>query len=92
MRAQLRADNSSVTVSPGIYQHYKGGLYRVIGVAHHSESRDQLVLYQSLADNQLWARPLRMFTESVFLNGRYQLRFERVADQAASMSGRLPWW
>lgn len=44
----------------GIYQHYKGGLYKVIGIASHSETLEKLVIYISLTNHLLWARPLSM--------------------------------
>ncbi len=53
-------------VAPGIYRHYKGQRYRVLGVARHSETADELVVYQPLyGDRGLWVRPLAMFIESV---------------------------
>ncbi len=61
---------------PGLYRHYKGGLYRVIGTARHSETDEMLVVYRCLYDNDsLWVRPLRMFQESVIHDGREQPRF-----------------
>jgi len=50
----------------GTYRHYKGSLYRVIGVGKHSETLEDLVFYEALYDNpkaQLWVRPLKMFAE-----------------------------
>jgi hypothetical protein len=66
----------------GIYRHYKGKLYRVTGVARHSESLEQMVVYECLYDNpegQLWVRPLEMFLEKV----AGQPRFEYIGDQKA---------
>ena len=61
---------------PGLYRHYKGALYRVIGTARHSETDEMLVVYRCLYDNDsLWVRPLRMFQESVIHDGREQPRF-----------------
>lgn len=51
---------------PGIYRHYKGALYEVIGVARHSETEESLVTYRALyGDYGLWVRPLAMFIETV---------------------------
>lgn len=61
---------------PGIYRHYKGSLYEVLGTAQHSESEEPLVVYRALyGDYGLWVRPLAMFTESVTKEGHAQPRF-----------------
>ena len=61
---------------PGIYRHYKGALYEVLGTAQHSESEEPLVVYRALyGDYGLWVRPLDMFTESVTRDGQTQPRF-----------------
>lgn len=64
------------TVVPGTYRHYKDKLYQVIGVATHSESGEQLVVYRPLygADG-LWVRPLVMFCETVTVDGHSVPRF-----------------
>ncbi len=50
----------------GIYQHFKGNKYKVLGVAKHSETLEGFVVYQSLSEgNELWLRPLKMFLEKV---------------------------
>ena len=61
----------------GKYQHYKGNLYQVIGVAQHSETREELVVYHSLDDEKnLWVRPKTMFLENVKINGQVMPRFK----------------
>jgi hypothetical protein len=66
-------------LQPGRYRHYKGGSYRVIGTARHSETGELLVVYRCLYDNDsLWVRPLAMFVETVLVGGRQVPRFERV--------------
>ena len=61
---------------PGIYRHYKGNLYEVMGTAQHSESEEPLVVYRALyGDYGLWVRPLAMFMESVTKEGNTQPRF-----------------
>lgn len=70
-------------VEPGIYQHYKGEKYRVIGVAKHSESLEDLVIYEALYENEtskLWARPLSMFLEEVEVEGKKVPRFKPVPE------------
>ena len=65
----------------GRYRHYKGNEYTVIGIAKHSESLEELVIYRALhGDGQLWARPISMFTESVLLDGRTIPRFALLED------------
>jgi hypothetical protein len=66
---------------PGIYRHYKGGAYEVIGTARHSETGERLVVYRCLYDGgSLWVRPLAMFLERVALDGREVPRFERCGE------------
>ncbi|SDL24989.1 Protein of unknown function [Modicisalibacter muralis] len=65
---------------PGIYRHYKGQSYEVIGLAHHSETEEPLVIYRALyGDYGLWARPLDMFNEGVEVQGEPVPRFELEA-------------
>lgn len=66
---------------PGLYRHYKGQKYRVLGIARHSETLEPLVVYQALyGERGLWVRPAAMFTEVVATSGSSVLRFERIAD------------
>ncbi|MFD2191084.1 DUF1653 domain-containing protein [Pistricoccus aurantiacus] len=61
---------------PGIYRHYKGQHYEVLGVAHHSETEEPLVVYRALyGDYGLWTRPLAMFCETVSRDGESRPRF-----------------
>lgn len=60
----------------GLYQHYKGMHYQVIGVATHSETLEPMVVYQQLYGNYgLWVRPQEMFMETVTIDGKTQPRF-----------------
>ena len=65
---------------PGRYRHYKGNDYEVVGVARHSESGEELVVYRPLyeASWPLWVRPLAMFVETVEVDGRAVPRFAYV--------------
>ena len=66
----------------GKYKHYKGNMYEVLGVAHHSETQEELVVYRALYnDFDLWVRPLAMFLESVEINGVIMPRFEYLGDK-----------
>ncbi len=63
----------------GIYRHYKGNLYRVLCVAKHSETLEELVVYQALyGDCGYWVRPRAMFNETVLVDGKTVLRFAFV--------------
>ena len=63
----------------GRYRHYKGNEYEVIGIAKHSETLEELVIYKARYGNkELWARPLSIFTESVEVNGERIPRFELI--------------
>jgi hypothetical protein len=60
----------------GRYRHYKGGLYEVLGVARHSETEEELVVYRALyGSGGLWVRPRQMFLETVLVDGREMPRF-----------------
>lgn len=60
----------------GIYQHYKGPLYQVVGACKHTETAEELVYYRSLyGDFEFWARPLSMFFEDVEYDGKIMPRF-----------------
>ncbi|WP_058534517.1 DUF1653 domain-containing protein [Legionella saoudiensis] len=70
----------------GKYRHYKNEkLYEVIGLARHSETEEDMVVYKALyhcddfGENQLWVRPKHMFFENVIHNGKTVPRFQRVA-------------
>ena len=61
---------------PGRYRHYKGNEYRVLEIARHSETEEELVVYRKLyGDGSLWVRPLAMFLEEVSVDGKIMPRF-----------------
>lgn len=63
----------------GRYRHYKGKEYLVLGVARHSETEEELVVYrQDYGDHGLWVRPLKMFVEQVEIAGTLTPRFRFV--------------
>lgn len=70
----------------GKYQHYKGQFYEVIGLARHTETLEELVVYRALYEskefgpNALWVRPKSMFLEYVTstINGTQIPRFKYV--------------
>jgi hypothetical protein len=66
-------------VRPGRYRHYKGNDYTVLGVARHSETLEELVVYrQEYGARGLWVRPAAMFTETVEIDGQHVPRFRAV--------------
>jgi hypothetical protein len=67
----------TTSITPGRYRHYKGNEYTVIGVACHSETQEELVVYQQeYGDQSLWVRPKRLFCETVKSAGREMPRFQ----------------
>ncbi|MFA6340703.1 MAG: DUF1653 domain-containing protein [Candidatus Paceibacterota bacterium] len=68
----------------GIYRHFKGDLVKVIGVAKHSETKEDFVVYDHLGTNalsNLWVRPVAMFSEEVERDGKKAPRFSFVSEK-----------
>jgi hypothetical protein len=71
-----RAAENAMQPTAGIYRHYKGQRYRVLGTARHSETLEPLVVYQALyGEHGLWVRPAAMFCETIELDGEPIARF-----------------
>lgn len=71
--------NKSMKLQLGKYQHYKGKQYEVIGIARHSETLEETVVYKALYKTEggnLWVRPLKMFIENVTIEGKEIPRFK----------------
>ena len=65
----------------GIYEHFKGNKYEVIGIAKHSETFEEMVVCRALyGEGQIWVRPLKMFTEEVEVHGKKVPRFRYVQE------------
>lgn len=63
----------------GKYRHYKNKEYRVLHLATHSETGEELVIYQALyGEMGIWARPLEMFLETINVDGEEKLRFSYI--------------
>jgi hypothetical protein len=76
--SSLSVTAQSIVVG-SIYEHYKGLRYKVIGVARHSETLEELVVYQALyGEGNIWVRPLAMFLENLVIHGQSQPRFKIV--------------
>ena len=66
-------------IAPGKYRHYKGNDYEVIGLATHSETHEQMVVYRPLyGEGKLWVRPAAMFAETVMVDGKPVPRFAPI--------------
>jgi hypothetical protein len=66
-------------IPEGRYRHFKGREYTVLGVARHSETQDELVVYcQEYGDQSLWVRPMPMFLETVDHEGQRVPHFRLV--------------
>ncbi len=77
------------SVEPGIYRHFKGGIYEVKGVAFHSETEEPLVIYQPLqSEPRLWAQPVVMWKETVLQDGLEQHRFRFLADDLEELDSK----
>ncbi len=74
----------------GLYEHYKGKHYEVIGIAHHSETCEELVVYTALyetdyGNDSLWVRPFSMFTEIITVNGKEIPRFRYIDKEESNV-------
>lgn len=69
------------SIKPGRYRHFKGKEYEVLGVARHSETEEELVVYRALyGDFGLWARPVSMWNETVERDGKTFRRFTYIGE------------
>ena len=66
-------------IKPGRYRHFKGNEYEVIGLARHSETQEEMVVYRALyGDFGLWVRPAQMWNETVERGGKTFRRFTYI--------------
>ena len=69
------------SMKPGRYRHFKGKEYEVLGVARHSETEEELVVYRALyGDFGLWVRPVSMWNETVERDGKTFRRFTYIGE------------
>lgn len=68
-------------IKKGVYRHYKGNEYLVIGEALNSETKEEMVLYQDLELEKIWCRPKKMFVETVETEDGEKPRFEFVSEE-----------
>ncbi len=65
----------------GKYRHFKGNEYRVVGMARHSETMEEMVVYQALyGEGGLWVRPAHMWSEQVDRDGYSGPRFTYIGE------------
>lgn len=65
----------------GLYRHFKGNLYRVIGTATHSETQEELVVYiPQYGEGKMWVRPLENFLSEKIIDGRPVARFKYIGE------------
>ena len=70
-----------IETRPGLYRHYKGMRYEVIGTVRHSETLEPMTLYKALyGEFGLWVRPAAMFNEQVEIDGTVLPRFTRIEE------------
>jgi hypothetical protein len=68
----------------GIYKHYKGGLYMVLGVARHEETDEKLIAYIQLSGKKgpkIWVRAYKTFFDEIVVNGVIKPRFAYIGDE-----------
>ncbi len=68
-------------IEPGLYRHYKGGIYEVIATALHSETLEETVVYRSPETGMYWVRPASMWNETVTHNGDTVTRFTKLTEE-----------
>ncbi len=65
----------------GIYRHYKGNMYKVLHIAKHSETLEDMVIYQDVNNpDKIWARPAFMWNDDIEIDGKTVKRFELMEE------------
>jgi len=71
--------NIAMEIQKGKYRHFKGMEYEVLGVAKHSETLEELVIYRALyGEGGIWARPVSMWNEEIERDGKKMKRFTYI--------------
>jgi cyclomaltodextrinase / maltogenic alpha-amylase / neopullulanase len=76
-------------VVPGLYQHYKGKVYEVIGVAKHSETLEEFVVYKEQGKSAFWIRPKSLFLENITVKDIKVPRFTHIRTNIAFTKTKL---
>lgn len=81
--SEPKLSDRAKSLKHGLYEHFKGGTYRLVGVAKNSEKPDEeFVIYQSIDHGLMWARPLTMFLETVEKDGYSGPRFRYIGEES----------
>lgn len=64
------------------YRHYKGGIYKIVCIAKHADSRRTMVIYESVDDLKLWALDFNAFDSIKIIDGRVVKRFEVINEKS----------
>ncbi len=68
-------------IKPGLYRHFKGNMYKVLYNAKHSETMEDMVVYQALyGEMGIWVRPAAMFCEKIVRDGKTIDRFTYISE------------
>lgn len=65
-------------ITLGKYRHYKGGEYEVIALGKNEADLEDVVIYRAISDGRIWVRSLKVFEETVEVNGEVVSRFQRI--------------
>lgn len=69
------------SIELGKYKHFKGNEYKVLAIAKHSETEEEMVVYKALyGEYGIWVRPLSMWNEEITREGKIFKRFEKIED------------
>lgn len=84
MIKQCEATDYIMRMHGRLYRHFKGGIYKVLGIGVHSETAELMVIYSSERDTKIWIRPLDMFLSEVdhekYPDVKQKMRFEPLDD------------
>lgn len=80
-------------IKMGRYRHFKGNEYEVIGIAKHSETTEEMVVYRALyGEHGLWVRPASMWNETVERDGKIYQRFTYIGEPADTAYANCSQW
>lgn len=69
-------------IKPGLYRHFKGGIYEVLFVAKNSETLEDMIVYRAnYGDHGIWVRPISMWNETIERGGKTFKRFEYIGEE-----------